>query len=483
MASLTDNLKIVNLALGEEGYGEFTDYGSVQDANWQIVENALTAKSDITINTANVTLNDAQQVSLFLNLTGTLTGDRDLVLKADQKGFWFVKNSTAGDYTVTVKPSGGTGFELFPDAWSIVLSDGETASLVATSATVSDPVGDFKSTTRTLSADWLRRDGALYDAVDYPVLAALLPELDDSVDWDTEAANTTGEAFSIVQAEGRLTAVFNSGVVVASVSGGAWNVRATITGASNPVVAYGASTFVAVDGNGKGASSPDGDTWSSAAFIDTGTIGCNGIAFGAGVFVAVGLKDGGGGGIWTSPDGATWTERTSGSASILNGIDFVNSVFIATGNSGVILTSTDGTTWTSRTSGSASALYAAAYLGGTYAVCGASGTILTSTNLSGWTSRTSGVSTTLRSIIANTLGFLVVGASGVARISDDAITWSPTTTGLTSTLYDAIYDSADDALYYVSGNLTSILYGVRTLPTQFRVPDDDPTYGWIKALP
>jgi hypothetical protein len=27
-----------------------------------------------------------------------------------------------------------------------------------------------------------------------------------------------------------------------------------------------------------------------------------------------------------------------------------------------------------------------------------------------------------------------------------------------------------------------ILDGIRTLPTQFRVPDDNPTNGWIKAV-
>lgn len=366
--------------------------------------------------------------------------------------------------------------------------DAVDAAIQAVADTIIQPdeIGDFFDTARTMSSKWLRRNGALYNVASYPALAALLPALSDGVEWEPEPANTTGECYGIIQAEGRITALFANGtsaVVVASIGGGEWNVRATISSLSSPVIAYGAGTFVAVDGNGKCSTSPDGDTWSASTAIGAGTIGCSGIAYGAGVFVAAGLKNGGGGGVWTSSDaGATWIERTSGSAQLFNGLDFVNGVFIATGNSGVIYTSPDGITWTAQTSGTANTLYAAAYLGGTYVVCGASGTVLTSTNLSGWTARTSGVSTALRSIIANALGFLVVGLNGVARISNDGITWASAPTGLNSPFYDAVYDSSDNSLYYVVGNITSILYGIRTLPTQFRVPDDNPTYGWIRAL-
>lgn len=139
MASLSDHLKIVLLAKGEEGYSSFNNYGDVQNANWEIVEAALSENSAITINTANVTLTDAQQQSLYLNLSGTLTGNRDLILKADQKGFWMVNNGTSGAYTVTIKPSGGTGFELPQSEKTIVFSDGSTAVSVVSSYTAFGP--------------------------------------------------------------------------------------------------------------------------------------------------------------------------------------------------------------------------------------------------------------------------------------------------------------------------------------------------------
>jgi hypothetical protein len=139
MASLSDHLRIVLLTKGEEGYSSFNNYGDVQNANWEIVEAALSENSAITIDTANVTLTDAQQQSLYLNLSGTLTGNRDLILKADQKGFWMVNNGTSGAYTVTIKPSGGTGFALPQGEKTIVFSDGSTAVSVVSSYTAFGP--------------------------------------------------------------------------------------------------------------------------------------------------------------------------------------------------------------------------------------------------------------------------------------------------------------------------------------------------------
>ena len=70
-------------------------------------------------------------------------------------------------------------------------------------------------------------------------------------------------------------------------------------------------------------------------------------------FVAVGNS----GTILSSPEGTTWTSRTSGTSNNLNGIIYGNSIFVAVGNSGTILTSSDGTPWTSRTSGTSNGLF------------------------------------------------------------------------------------------------------------------------------
>lgn len=67
-----------------------------------------------------------------------------------------------------------------------------------------------------------------------------------------------------------------------------------------------------------------------------------GVAYGAGVYVAVGS----GGVIKTSTDGLTWTARTSGTAVALTGVVWTGTAFIAiTGNAAI--RSVDGITWAS----------------------------------------------------------------------------------------------------------------------------------------
>jgi len=43
--------------------------------------------------------------------------------------------------------------------------------------------------------------------------------------------------------------------------------------------------------------------------------------------------------ILTSPDGVTWTPRTSGTSNDLNGVAYGNGTFVAVGEDGIILTS------------------------------------------------------------------------------------------------------------------------------------------------
>src|SRR5690606_30949482 len=64
---------------------------------------------------------------------------------------------------------------------------------------------------------------------------------------------------------------------------------------------------------------------------------------------------GGNGEIFTSPDGISWTSRTSGTVEFLYDVVY-SGQFIAVGSGGTILTSPDGITWTSRTSGTANSL-------------------------------------------------------------------------------------------------------------------------------
>lgn len=57
---------------------------------------------------ADVTLSDLQAQYACLILSGALTDNIDVIVPAEDNGWW-VENDTSGAYTVTVKKSGGAG--------------------------------------------------------------------------------------------------------------------------------------------------------------------------------------------------------------------------------------------------------------------------------------------------------------------------------------------------------------------------------------
>jgi len=81
-------------------------------------------------------------------------------------------------------------------------------------------------------------------------------------------------------------------------------------------------------------------------------------------------------GIYSSTDLITWTQRFA--ATNFYGVAWCDTQFVAVGSAGKISTSPDGVTWTSRTSGTANALYGVAAQGGVILVTGVGGTVLRS---------------------------------------------------------------------------------------------------------
>jgi len=94
-------------------------------------------------------------------------------------------------------------------------------------------------------------------------------------------------------------------------------------------------------GGGGGGGSGVGTTWT---LRNPGFGAFCSVTYGNGTFVAVGPGDnivavGEDGAILTSPDGVSWTARTSVTSNYLNGVTYGNGRFVAVGNFGTILTS------------------------------------------------------------------------------------------------------------------------------------------------
>lgn len=342
-------------------------------------------------------------------------------------------------------------------------------------------IGDFKDTARTLDSDWLRRDGSLYDSSSYPTLAALMPELSDGIIWDTYDLPLT-DSYALTQSENGIYYGGASNNILVSEDGTEWAVSETLDNVSTITgLTSGLGLIIGTSLTGRIISSPDGANWGVSSILASS--GLLDVCYSPSLelFCAVGTVSSDGV-IYTSDDGTSWTLRHTETSYSLFGVRFLNGNFVAVGANGRILTSPDGTTWTSRSSGVSVSLNGSAFSDSTYIVFGASGTILSSTNLSSWTPRTSGVSTLLRRGIGTPDGFVVVGATGVVRISSTGTTWEAAPTGITSNLQTIVVDNNNTSKFVILSIGTTSLVGFRTSPTQFRVPNDNPEYGWIRAL-
>jgi hypothetical protein len=232
-----------------------------------------------------------------------------------------------------------------------------------------------------------------------------------------------------------------------------WIVR-DFKGGSIPInsIAYGNGLFV-VNSNvtNRVHTSPDGITWTTRT---TGNVPIRSVTFGGGIFLAPGSD----GAIQTSTDGITWSTRAMGGGSSypFGGYDFYASVYgtiyVIGGASGALHTSTNGITWTSRPNvlGNNNVL-GFAYGNSTYVVAGYAGKLMTSTDGISWTSRNAGFGT-ISTIGAVTYGnglFVAVGDGGRVSTSTDGATWTTRSSTTTDNLRTVIYGNS---VYAVGGD-------------------------------
>lgn len=111
MASTFDSLLRLELqATGENA----NTWGDKTNNNIELVADAIAGSTsisiagsgDYTLTTANASTDQARKA--FITLTGTLTGNRNIIVPSSSK-IYFVRNNTSGAFTVTFKTASGTG--------------------------------------------------------------------------------------------------------------------------------------------------------------------------------------------------------------------------------------------------------------------------------------------------------------------------------------------------------------------------------------
>jgi len=241
-----------------------------------------------------------------------------------------------------------------------------------------------------------------------------------------------------------------------------WTARSGLDNTPFQVAYNGTNLYVLVGGGGILYTSTDGITWTSRT-SGFGTNSINSVAYGNGLFVAVGAN----GTITTSTDGITWTARTSNmGTNQINHVIYANSIWVAVGvgggttNTGGITYSTDGITWTRKSQSlTVGTTYGMVAWNGTNFVIGAdvstNNYLYASTPSGTWTVGNTGVSSGIYGLYWDGTRHIALYATGAAGYS------TSTTLGTTTqfTNITNLQSSGDDSTkafnYYYDGKIYS----------------------------
>ena len=101
--------------------------------------------------TGNYTLSTFELNRISYLLTGTLTGNRNIIVPATVQQYW-ITNSTTGSFTLTVKTSAGTGIAVAQSSAQILYCNGTNVVPGQTNATLPTPVSIANGGTGATSA-------------------------------------------------------------------------------------------------------------------------------------------------------------------------------------------------------------------------------------------------------------------------------------------------------------------------------------------
>ena len=229
------------------------------------------------------------------------------------------------------------------------------------------------------------------------------------------------------------------GHVMTTIDGGkTWDWHMATTGYIYDV-AYTGTQYVAVGGNTAATAhsytSTDLINWTTSAAAGPTTPFKSVTYNGSSMYVASVNNGNTAGGLYSSPDGLTWTSRQSTRPIPIVkwlGSQFIAVSYFSTVTTGYILTSTDGINWAQVYALSGAIMVDVAYSGTTY-VAVAGGTvnkIFTSSDGTTWTPRMTSAIPALTNVSYGNGVFMATGATPYYSI-DDGVTWtsSPSYTG------------------------------------------------------
>lgn len=215
------SIPLYTIVTGTSTVTSYTDERSWIDPSY------LTHDVAITVTTADVTLTAAQARAEYISASGTLTGNRNVIVP--NRGEWEIYNGCAGAFTLTVKTSGGSGIVIAAGDRALLRADGTNVVLIATSS------GAYSLPIATASALGGIKvgSGLSIDPVTGVLSASSSAPNTQSI---TDFANDTSTTTSLTY--GYQAGFIRSGTTVTAVVAGTITLAASVT------------NFIEVDGSG-----------------------------------------------------------------------------------------------------------------------------------------------------------------------------------------------------------------------------------------
>ena len=342
-------------------------------------------------------------------------------------------------------------------ATSVTVSSVSPVGGVEAAVVIEEALAPFAKTLYVLSSDFPPlNDGYFLITADEPVsIIALRGSLDSTLLWQNgtfPGPRSRGKCKLKVTdsgADARLLDVIWDGSLFVAVGGETFltspdgirwtESRITLDDGATPFmlgVAAGDSGYVAVGAQGRILTSPDGAVWEPRP---SGTgIALNDVIWNGSEYLLVGQ----GGTLMSSSDGVAWDRRSSGTQEFLFGIDFTESLMVAVGDRGTMIVSEDGLLWEEVESGTDSLLRAVTHNEAQFVAVGDEGRIITSPDGRVWMTRESGSNEVLRGVVWDGNRFLAVGDQGAILISNDGINWSYAGLCTLQTLCGAVWNGS-----------------------------------------